>query len=176
MLHRSFVLFLLFGSWLALMPNLSATTPVSCPDTTEAENVALARSWHEDVINDRNPAVLEDILAPTVVHHAAGDYPEELNANAVGAMMEDFLAGFTDLHYTTDFFVVDGNMVVQRYTATGTQDGPFGDRSASGQSVTWTGINIFRIECGRIAEVWSEVDDTSRNRQLSTVLPATPTP
>ena len=28
----------------------------SCPTTTEAENIAIARVWHEEVINRRNPA------------------------------------------------------------------------------------------------------------------------
>jgi predicted ester cyclase len=48
--------------------------------------------------------------------------------------------------------------VVERYTATGTQRGALGDLPPSGRTATLTGINIFRIACGRIAEVWSEVD------------------
>ena len=33
--------------------------------------------------------------------------------------------------------------------------------------MTWTGINIYRVECGRIAEVWSEVDALNRIAQLT---------
>jgi hypothetical protein len=36
---------------------------------------------------------------------------------------------------------------------------------------TWTGINIFRIKCGRIAEVWSEVDAVTRTQQLTGTSP-----
>jgi predicted ester cyclase len=57
--------------------------------------------------------------------------------------------------------------VIERYTATGTQRGRLGDLPASGRKATWTGINIFRIECGRIAEVWSEVDAAGRTKQLT---------
>jgi len=53
------------------------------------------------------------------------------------------------------------------YTATGTQLGPLQDLPPLGRTATWTGINIFRIECGRIVEVWSEVDALSRNQQLT---------
>lgn len=63
-----------------------------------------------------------------------------------------------------------------RYTATGTQDGPLGDLPPSGRAATWTGINIFRFECGKIAEIWSEVDALSRNAQLTETGDATPTP
>ncbi|MCD6032468.1 MAG: SnoaL-like polyketide cyclase, partial [Thermomicrobiales bacterium] len=43
-----------------------------------------------------------------------------------------------------------------------------------GRTATWTGVNIFRIECGKIVEVWSEVDALSRNAQLTGVAEATP--
>jgi predicted ester cyclase len=47
------------------------------------------------------------------------------------------------------------------------------DLAATGRKATWTGINIFRIECGRIVEVWSEVDALSRLQQLTSAA-ATP--
>ena len=148
--------------------------PATCPATTEAENLAIARAWHEEVINRRNPSALQDILAAEVVHHAAGGYPEVMDADGVSAMMGDFLAAVPDLRYTFDQFIVRDNHVVERYTATGTQHGPLGDLPPSGRTATWTGINIFRIECGRIAEVWSEVDAVSRRRQLTGDQPTSP--
>jgi steroid delta-isomerase-like uncharacterized protein len=145
-----------------------AVTPPACPTTNEAQNLAIARAWHEDVINRRNPAALRDILAPEVVHHAAGGYPKVMNAAGVAAMMNDFLAAFPDLRYAFDKWIVRDDHVVERYTATGTHRGQLGGLPPSGRQATWTGINIFRIVCGRIAEVWSEVDAVSRTRQLTT--------
>jgi hypothetical protein len=40
--------------------------------------------------------------------------------------------------------------------------------------VTWTGVNIYRLECGKIAEQWSELDGIGRLQQLGVL--ATPTP
>ena len=82
-------------------------------------------------------------------------------------MMSAFPGAFSDLHYDFDLFLVQDDLVVERYTATGTQDGPFQDLPPTGRTATWTGINIFRIGCGRIAEVWSEVDALSRRQQLT---------
>ena len=138
-----------------------------CPTTTEAENVALARAWHEEVINRRNPDALQELLAAELVHHAAGGYPDTMDVAGVTAMMADFLGAFPDLRYRFDQFLVQDNHVVERYTATGTQRGQLGDLPPSGRSATWTGINIFRVACGRIAEVWSEVDAVGRRRQLT---------
>ena len=143
-----------------------AATPTTCPTTTEAQNEAIARAWHDEVINKRNPSALKDILAPTVVHHAAGGYPQLLDEGGVTSMMADFLAAFPDLRYRFDLVIDKDDYVVERYTATGTQTGPLGNLPPTGRTATWTGINIFRIECGKIAEVWSEVDAVSRTQQL----------
>ncbi len=143
-----------------------APPPSECPIKTPVENAVIARAWHEEAINRRNPAILQDIIAPDVVHHGAGGYPKVMNANGITAMMGDFLTAFPDLRYTFDQFIVQDDYVVERYTAVGTQQGQFGDLPPSGRMATWTGINIFRIKCGRIVEVWSEVDAVSRRQQL----------
>lgn len=139
----------------------------ACPATTQVENTALARAWHDDVINRRNPDTLKQILASGVVLHAAGGYPKTLDAAGIGAMMADFLSAFPDLVYTFDQFIAADDFVVERYTATGTQRGQLGDIPASGRVATWTGMNIFRIECGLIAEVWAQVDAVTRTQQLT---------
>ena len=46
----------------ALAANRSS--PVACPATSEGENLALARAWHEERTNRRNPAVLRASSPP----------------------------------------------------------------------------------------------------------------
>lgn len=171
-MHRLLVVAALLGLSLTLGLGQARTagqeaSPEACPVTTEEENADLARIWHEEGTNARNPEALRDILAPELVHHAAGGYPDETTADGVVAMMSEFPPAFSDLHYTIDFLIAKDDMVVERYTATGTQDGPLGDLEPTGREATWTGINIFRFECGKIVEIWSEVDALSRNEQLA---------
>ena len=135
-------------------PTAPQMSPAACPATTQFESTAIARAWHDDVINRRSPATLREILGPEVVHHAAGGYPNILNAEGVAAMMGDFLAAFPDLLITFDQFIAKDDFVVERYTASGTHQGPLGDLQPTNRTATWTGINIFRIACGRIVEVW----------------------
>ena len=155
----------------------AAGSAAACPAITEAQKVALARAWHEEVVNRHNPAALRDILAPDAVHHAAGGrpgsggHPATRDAGGVAAMMGDLVRAFPDLRFTPDQFIARDDYVVERFTATGTHQGRFGDLAPSGRQVTWTGINIYRVQCGRIAEVWSEVDAVSRNQQLTGAQP-----
>ena len=72
---------LLFNHGMSRVAAQSATQ-AACPVTTEEENVALARAWHEEVINRRNPEALQDILAPEIEHQAAGGYPKTLDEGA----------------------------------------------------------------------------------------------
>src|SRR4051812_4968781 len=55
----------------------------ACPATSDDHKLAVARAWHEEAINRRNPPALRDILAPEVVHHAAGGYPAALLSRAL---------------------------------------------------------------------------------------------
>ncbi len=139
----------------------------ACPPADRDAQVAVARQFHDEVINRRNPAALGNILADTIIHHAAGGYPDEMDRDGVTAMMGDFLGAFPDLAYDFDFWIVEGDLVVQRYTATGTHQGALGALAPTGRQATWTGMNIYRITCGKIVELWSEVDAISRNRQLT---------
>jgi predicted ester cyclase len=141
----------------------AASPPGGCPATTEDENEAIARRWHEDVITNHDLTVLDEILAPDADHDSA-TFSDNPGPRAVlGAL----LSGFPDVRHTVEAVITEGDLVVIRYRATGTHTGEFQGYAPTGKPVTWTGINIYRIECGRIAEIWSEVDAQGRIAQLT---------
>jgi len=155
----------------------AASPPAGCPTTTEDENAAIARRWHEDVITNHDLTVLDEILAPDADHDSA-TFTDNPGPRAVlGAL----LSGFPDVRHTIEAVITEGDLVVIRYRATGTHEGEFQGHAPTGKPVTWTGINIYRVECGRIAEIWSEIDALGRIAQLTgsatAATPAgTPTP
>lgn len=143
-------------------------TPQACPVTTAADNEAIARRWHDDAINGHDLDVVDEIVAGDVVHHA-GTFPDGVGPDAVKTVLGALLTGFPDVRHTIEQTIANDDLVVVRWTAEGTQTGEFQGHAPSGQRATWTGINIFRIECGRIAEEWSEVDGVGRLRQLGLI-------
>ena len=158
------------------MPHVTAqpgTPDAACPATSEAENEAIVRRWTEDVINGGDLSALDAIVAGDIVHHA-GTFPDGEGPEAVKHVLGALLTGFPDVQQTIEQVIVDDGMVVTRWSATGTHLGEFQGYAPTGRPVTWTGINIFRIECGRIAEEWSEVDGLGRVAQLQAN--ATPVP
>ena len=65
---------------------------------------------------------------------------------------------FPDATATIDAIIVEGDMVVARFTWTGTHKGELFDIPASNVKATWTGTDWWRIENGKLVEHWDVVD------------------
>jgi len=68
-----------------------------------------------------------------------------------------------------DVGVADGDRAAVRWTGRGTHDGPFQGLEPTGKPVVFTGINVYRLACGKIVEGWSEPDALGLLRQLGVV-------
>ena len=56
--------------------------------------------------------------------------------------------------------------MVGRWTAEGTHRGPWGTIAATRRPMTFSGVNIFRFENGKVAEIWNYRDDLGLMQQL----------
>jgi predicted ester cyclase len=65
--------------------------------------------------------------------------------------------------------VAEGDIVVERFTATGTHRGEFMGVEATGNTLTLPGINIFRVRGDKIVERWGCLDLAGLMRQLGQV-------
>ncbi len=159
----------------AATPDAVASPAADCVAGTEDSNAEVARQW-EAVWGNEDDAALEDLSQPDIIHHVggAGDIS---NVADLRSRVQVFATAFSDHTLTVDEVIADGDYVVIRWTASGTQTGSFFDLAPSGVQVTWTGINIFRVECGMVVESWSEADGVGLRAQLQAAsAEATPVP
>jgi predicted ester cyclase len=154
-------------------------TPATCPETTPEENMELARRFLEEALNEQNLDLLDELLTDDHVFHFdtriiehSGDTPAPHNADTV-AFFEKMFEFFPDFHVTIDDIFAIGDKVAVRATETGTHQG---DYPVSGVTVAPTGrsfeilnVEIFRIECGQIAERWLGADILLQLRQLGII-------
>ena len=153
-----------------------ATPAAECPVTTAEENAALVTLyWQEAVWGDQG--IIAEVVAPDEIHHW-GIGGETTGFEAFSERWALFVAAFPDLEFTVDQVVVEGDMAATRWTAIGTQRGEWQGIAPTGREVSWSGINVFRIECGLIAESWGEADHLGLRQQLGAtdVPPAMATP
>ena len=81
-------------------------------------------------------------------------------------------AAFPDSHVTLEALVPCGDLVVGRWSATGTHTGAFGDRPPTGRGISIGGITIYRLSGGVIVEAWEQLDLLGMWRQLGAAEPA----
>ena len=143
----------------------NGASSAACRPTTEDENEAIARRWHEEAINLRKLDVIDEIVAFDVLHRSV-TFTDLTGPTGVKQNLAAALTAFPDLHYTVEDVITENDRVVVRWRAEGTQKGGFQGIAPTGRHIAWTGINIYRMSCGRIAEVWTEVDGVGRLRQL----------
>ena len=96
-------------------------------------------------------------------HDPLGAGPDRDGIRDAGAM---FRKVFPDWHSDVHLLIGEEDIVVELFTASGSQQGEFMGVDATGRTVTLPGINIFRVRGGRIVERWGRLDDLGLLRQL----------
>ncbi len=146
----------------------------ACELSSPEEMQRIARIW-QGVWTSHDLADYDDVVSPDEVHHF-GVRSDTVGLDALEHSLEGFFTAFPDLQATMEDIVVDGDRVAFRYTDSGTNTGSFFGNPPTGNPVTWTGINILRIDCGMVVESWAEVDGLGLWRQLGLLQPSgTPT-
>jgi predicted ester cyclase len=80
------------------------------------------------------------------------------------------LSIFTDSEMRVDDVIAEGNKVVLRWSFSATHNGEFPPGvQRTGKRVTWTGINIYQIEGGKIVEMWAEENLIALFRQIGLI-------
>jgi predicted ester cyclase len=127
-------------------------------------NKRLVRAYIETAINKRQPDAVEYYLATDFVEHNPRLPPGLAGKKQFIASL---LAGFSDYHGEVQEMLAESDKIVTRTRWTGTQDGPFLGRPATGNKVDFTTADFFRIENDRIVEHWDVVDTPARNRKFA---------
>lgn len=125
----------------------------------------LVRRHDDDIINKHDLSALERDLAPNLIDHAAGPDGEPGPAGA-RAWLSTVFAAFPDVGATIEDVIAENDRVVIRKVWSGTHEGTFMGVAPTGRSVRFEGIVIWRIENGKLAERWAQIDRLGLMRQL----------
>jgi steroid delta-isomerase-like uncharacterized protein len=90
---------------------------------------------------------------------------------AAGAMIR---AALPDWRSELHLLVAEGDVVVERFTASGTHRGELMGVAPTGRVLSLPGINIFRLRDGRITQRWGRLDELGFLRQLGVIPPDGP--
>jgi steroid delta-isomerase-like uncharacterized protein len=137
----------------------------------ETENKSLVRAFAE-AGNQNDPEGFDSLLATDFVRHC------EATPEVIVTTCEEFkqfyratASTFPDQRLTLDTLVAEGDRVAFWGTFSGTHRGPMGPFPPTGKRMESDCAGIFRIEGGRIAELWVTWDNLAGLIQLGLFLP-----
>ena len=135
------------------------------------QNKALARRFYEEVITGKDLNVMDELCAADFVDHNAlpGQRP---GRDGLKDSFGQFLAGFPDLRATVHQIVVEGDILVSRFTMEGTHTAELMGAAPTGKRVTFRGIDMIRIKNDRAVEAWHEGNDLEILMQLGVQPPS----
>ncbi|RME85979.1 MAG: ester cyclase [Caldilineae bacterium] len=146
-------------------------TPAVSPTPNPAvQNKAIARRVLEEAANQRNLDLLDELLAADYVLHDPSN-PMVQDRETYKQFLGGHFTAFPDAKWTIDDLVAEGDRVVVRWTLSGTHEGPLMGIPPTNKSFAMSGISIYRLADGKIAEEWAVADVMGFMQQLG-LLPA----
>jgi predicted ester cyclase len=142
-----------------------ATPTADCPATSPEENKALVDRWFAALSGGAS-----DDAADIVYHDPSPR--EESQTGGTEEWASDREQDYPDLQVTVERAIAEGDMVASYQRYTGTQQGDIEDERgvpATGLATEWVSMGMFRIECGKIAEIWAVADDLGRLQRLGVI-------
>jgi steroid delta-isomerase-like uncharacterized protein len=116
-------------------------------------NKEIVRRYLEDAWNTGDIDAIDELFAPELVE-------------GIKQTIGMFRTAFPDWHCLIEDFIVEGDMVVNRWVGKATHNGPFFGIPATGNSVTIEGITIHEIKNGKIVRDLSEADQLGLMAQI----------
>ena len=130
-------------------------------------NKAICRRHYDEVLTQKQLAVIDQIYADTIAYGEGHTMPRE----QFKLMATASTIAFPDLKVTVHAQVAEGDYVVTRWSATGTHLGQFLGNPPTGKAVQIKAIHIHQIEAGRICRLWEEIDLLGLSKQLGINIP-----
>jgi steroid delta-isomerase-like uncharacterized protein len=132
-------------------------------------NKQLVNDFIQELFSKGDLDAVDRYLHPDFVSHdppfpGAPDGPEGIRLAAA-----TFRRSLPDWHSTVEALVAEGDIVVELFTASGTHRAELMGAPPTGKTVTLRGINIFRVDGGKIVERWGCLDQLGLLRQLGLI-------
>jgi len=115
-------------------------------DAAREEKQAVVQRFYEGVVNQKDFSVFEEVFDANMVGHELGFGPALKDT--------EFLTAFPDMHLTVERWVIEGDMLTAVVTISATHQAEFMGVAPTGNKITWSNIDIWHVENGKITEVW----------------------
>ena len=151
----SLLVLVAMAAWLVLAPTMVSAGPMA------ETNKEVAEQYFGAVLSEADMAVSDAILASNFQRIDRSQFATPLGKAGTQFLVNYLHSGFSDVKFSVDAIVVEGDNVAVCWTAHGTHEGGYGVLPASHQSMTWTGMSFLTIKDGKIVQEMTNLEDIS---------------
>jgi len=134
------------------------------------QNKTIIHRIFDELINQENKTVIDEVFAASVTVHDPF-LGTVYGVDAFRQLLGMFDTAFPGHRVTVDGMVAEGDFVSVLHTHTATHTGEFMGMPPTGKTAVVNGIELFRLENGRVVEFWRKDDDVSLLVQLGIMPP-----
>jgi steroid delta-isomerase-like uncharacterized protein len=128
----------------------------------------VVRAFYRTVWSEGRLDEADRYLAPDLVDHDVQPFPGRADGAAGLLQVVGMIrAALPDLERSIEDQIEEGDRVVTRFVDRGTHRGELFGVPPTGRAIRLPGINIERVEGGRIREIWHIEDLAGLMRQIS---------
>lgn len=128
-------------------------------------NHAFMRRFVE-FLNTASPKLAEDLIAPRAVFQSPISRTEFEGPQGYVTMLLRLRQSFPDVRWELEDVVGEGNVVVARFSVTGTHLGVFQGIEPTGRVVRVSAMNLYRLKAGKVVREFAQFDNLSLMWQL----------
>ena len=132
------------------------------------QNKILIRNHYEATTHKGDAEAIEEQVAPDFIDHDAPPGTPR-GSEGVKKHIAAVRSAFPDIRVTMEDMIAEGDKVAVRATWRGTHQGVYMGIPPTHRQFTFTGMVFWRIENGKIAERWANIDRLSFMQQLGAI-------
>jgi steroid delta-isomerase-like uncharacterized protein len=118
-------------------------------------NRAIVQSYINRVWNQHDYSAIDENIKVDYIQHSPNVPP---GRDGVKAFFKMVNGAFSEVKFTVEEMIEEGDKVAWRWTLRGKHTGDFQGMPPTGRDFQFSGISILRLEDGKFAELWVEQD------------------
>ncbi|MBK9748417.1 MAG: ester cyclase [Anaerolineae bacterium] len=131
-------------------------------------NKEVTRRFSAEVWGEGNAALADELIASDLVEHTPFPAPAP-GLEGHKQVLAMFRSAFPDLKVTVDDVIGEDDWTCLMWHGDGTHTGDMMGIPATGKAVHVTGIDVLKLENGKIKERWAEIGAFSLMQQLGVI-------
>jgi steroid delta-isomerase-like uncharacterized protein len=125
---------------------------------------------YKEAFENGNLSAFDEICTPNMIDHSTAAAPGQLNdLEGFKRRVAGHCTGMPDLRISITNMILEADLLAFQWEMVGTHNGPYMGRPPSGNLLRIVGMNLERLENGKIVEHWSYPDKLAALQQIDAI-------